>query len=97
MVTHIKPHPFFTRDGADVLLDLPVTIAEAALGTEVTVPAPDGSKVKLKVAPGTADGKVLPAPGKGAPKLKGKGTGDLKVRVRDRGSRASSPPSRRNC
>jgi molecular chaperone DnaJ len=45
VVTHIKPHPYFTRDGADVVLDLPVTIAEAALGTEVTVPTPDGGKV----------------------------------------------------
>jgi molecular chaperone DnaJ len=82
VITHIKPHTYFTRDGADVLLDLPVTIAEAALGTEVTVPTPDGSKVKLKVAAGTADGKVLRVPGKGAPKLKGKGSGDLKVRVK---------------
>jgi curved DNA-binding protein len=63
-------------------MELPVTIDEAALGHEVTVPAPDGSKVKLKVAAGTSDGKVLRVPGKGAPKLKGKGSGDLKVRVR---------------
>ncbi len=82
VVTHIKAHGYFTRDGADVWLDLPVTIAEAALGTEVTVPTPDGAKVKLKVAPGTADGKVLRVPGKGAHKLKGKGRGDLKVRVK---------------
>lgn len=82
VVTHIKAHPYYTRDGADVLMDLPVTIAEAALGAEVTVPAPDGSKVKLKVAPGTADGKVLRVPGKGAPRLKGKGSGDLKVKIK---------------
>ena len=82
VVTHIQPHAYYTRDGADVLLELPVTIAEAALGTEVTVPTPDGGKVKLKVAAGTSDGKVLRVPGKGAPKLKGKGTGDLKVRVK---------------
>lgn len=82
VITRIKPHAFYTRDGADVVMDLPVTIVEAALGTEVTVPTPDGGKVKLKVAPGTADGKVLRVPGKGAPKLKGKGAGDLKVRVR---------------
>ena len=82
VVTHIKPHPYFTRDGADVVLDLPVTIVEATLGADVMVPTPDGGKVKLKVAPGTADGKVLRVPGKGAPKLKGKGSGDLKVRVR---------------
>ncbi|MDY0340868.1 MAG: molecular chaperone DnaJ [Coriobacteriia bacterium] len=82
VTTHIKPHTFFTRDGADVVLELPVTITEAALGTEVQVPTPDGGKVKIKVAAGTADGKVLRVPGKGAPKLKGRGSGDLKVRVK---------------
>lgn len=82
VVTHIKPHPYFTRDGADVRLDLPVTIAEAALGVEATIPTPDGGKVKLKVAPGTQDGKVMRIAGKGAPKLKGKGSGDLKVKVK---------------
>jgi len=82
VITHIKEHPYFSRDGADVVLELPVTITEAALGTEVHVPTPGGGKVKLKIAPGTADGKVFRVPGKGAPKLKGRGSGDLKVRVK---------------
>jgi molecular chaperone DnaJ len=82
VVTHVKPHRYFTRDGADVAMDLPVTLAEATLGTEVNIPTPDGQRVKLKVAEGTADGKVYKIPGKGAPKLKGKGNGDLKVKVR---------------
>ncbi len=82
VVTHIRPHPYFTRDGADVVLELPVTIDEAALGTEVTIPTPQGERVKLKIPAGTQDGKVLVVPGKGAPKLKGKGGGDLKVKVR---------------
>jgi len=82
VVAHVKPHPFFTRDGADVVMELPVTFAEAALGTEVTIPTPDGSKVRLKIAEGTQDGKVYKVPGKGAPKLKGKGNGDLRVRVK---------------
>jgi DnaJ-class molecular chaperone len=47
----------------------------------VTIPTPDGSKVRLKIAEGTQDGKVYKVPGKGAPKLKGKGNGDLRVRV----------------
>jgi molecular chaperone DnaJ len=80
VVTHIKKHPFFSREGADVALELPLTIAEAALGTQVEIPTPDG-RVKLKVAPGTSDGKVYKLPGKGAPKLKGSGRGDMKVRV----------------
>jgi molecular chaperone DnaJ len=81
VVTRIKPHPYFTRDGADVMLELPVTIAEAALGAQLEVPTPSG-RVKLKVAPGTQDGKVYKLPGKGVPRLKGTGTGDMKVRVK---------------
>ena len=97
VITHISKHPYYTRDGADVLLELPVTVDEAALGTEITIPTPDGGKVKLKVPEGTQDGKVFRIGGKGAPKLKGKGSGDLKVKVTDRRARRSSPPSRRSC
>ncbi len=81
VVTRVKPHPFYTRDGANVLMDLPISFTEAALGTEVTIPTPDGKRAKLKVAPGTQDGKVFRLAGKGAPKLKGKGHGDLRVRA----------------
>ncbi len=80
VITRIKPHPYFTRDGADVILDLPVSIAEAALGASLEVPTPEG-RVKLKVAPGTQSGKVYKLPGKGAPRLKGSGKGDMRVRV----------------
>ncbi len=82
VVTHIRPHRIFKREGADVIVELPVSVAEAALGAQLTVPAPGGTKVKLKVPPGTQDGKVLRLRGKGAPKLSGKGHGDLKVRVK---------------
>jgi molecular chaperone DnaJ len=82
VVAHVKPHPYFTREGADVVMELPVTFSEAALGAEVTIPTPDGSKVRLKIAEGTQDGKVYKVPGKGAPRLKGKGNGDLRVRVK---------------
>jgi molecular chaperone DnaJ len=81
VITHIKKHPFYTRDGADVVLSLPISIAEAALGTEVRVPAPDGAKVKLKIPAGTQDDKVFRIRGKGAPHLKGSGSGDLKVKA----------------
>lgn len=82
VVTRIKPHPFYSRDGADVVLDLPVTIAEVALGTQVTVPTPAGGKVKVKIPAGTQDGAVFRIRGQGAPKLKGSGSGDLKVKAR---------------
>jgi molecular chaperone DnaJ len=81
VVTRIKPHRYFKRDGADVTLDLPLSVSEAALGAEVTVPTPEGAKVKLKVPAGTQHGKVFRIRGKGAPRLKGGGAGDLKVKA----------------
>lgn len=81
IVTAIKPHAVYSRSGADVLMDLPVSFDEAALGTSIVVPAPDGSKVKLRVPAGTQPGRVLRVKGKGAAKVKGSGTGDLKVKV----------------
>jgi molecular chaperone DnaJ len=80
VVTHIKAHPYFKREGADVTLDLPITVDEAALGAELEVPTPDG-RVKLKIKEGTQSGKVFKLPGRGAPKLKGSARGDMKVRV----------------
>lgn len=82
VVTRIKPHPYFGRDGADVTMELPLSIAEASLGAQITVPAPDGTKLKLKVPAGTQHGKVFRFKGKGAPKLKGSGTGDLRVKAK---------------
>ena len=81
VLTRVAKHPYFSRDGADIVLDLPVTLTEAALGAEVEVPTPSGGRVKLKVAPGTQDGKVYRLPGKGASRLKGGGRGDMKVHV----------------
>ena len=65
-----------------MVLELPVSIAEAALGVSVNVPTPAGEKVKLKIPAGTQTGKTFRIGGKGAPKLKGGGHGDLKVKVK---------------
>lgn len=78
----IAPHALYTRDKADVLMDLPVTFAEAALGAQVVVPAPDGTKVRLKVPAGSQSDTVLTIRGKGAPHLgKASGNGDFKITV----------------
>ena len=79
ITTHIKEHAYFTRSDADVEIDVPITIAEAALGASVIVPAPDGTKVRVKVPAGTQSGTVLTIKGKGAPRLKGVGSGDLLI------------------
>ena len=81
ITTKIEPHPYFTRDGANVLVDVPVTVAEAALGASVVVPAPDGTKVRVKIPAGTQTGAKLTVRGKGAPRVKGSGTGDLLIKV----------------
>jgi molecular chaperone DnaJ len=71
----VQPHPVFGRDGNDLTLDLPVTFAEAARGAKVEVPTLDGSKVKVKIAPGTPSGRKLRVKGRG---IKTKNaTGDL--------------------
>ncbi|MBE6463849.1 MAG: J domain-containing protein [Eggerthellaceae bacterium] len=82
ITTKIEPHQYFSREKANVLITVPVTIAEAALGASIIVPAPDGSKVRVKVPAGTQSGKVLTIKGKGAPRIKGEGNGDLKITVK---------------
>ncbi|MFM6962901.1 MAG: DnaJ C-terminal domain-containing protein, partial [Micrococcales bacterium] len=53
---NIKPHPVFTRDGNNIRVTVPVTVAEAVLGATILVPTLGGEPVKLKVAPGTPNG-----------------------------------------
>jgi DnaJ-class molecular chaperone len=62
----IKPHPYFTRVGNDIHLELPVTLAEAALGARIEVPTPSG-KVLVTVPKGSNTGSTLRLKGKGAP------------------------------
>lgn len=73
----LQPHPFFTRDGDDVRLDLPITLDEAVAGAKVKVPTVDGP-VMLTVAAGSGGGKVLRLKGRGFTR-KGGGRGDQLV------------------
>lgn len=75
----IAPHPFFKIDGADLRIDLPVTLYEAVLGGKVRVPTL-GNAVELSVPKNTSSGRTFRLKGKGLPKAGG--TGDLFVTIR---------------
>lgn len=82
VTTRVGAHPHFKRDGADVRMDLPVSMYEAALGAEIVVTAPNGKDIKLKLPAGTQPGKTFRFKDMGAPDVKHKGqTGSLYVKV----------------
>jgi molecular chaperone DnaJ len=75
----VKPHEFYTRDGDNLRVHVPVTFPEAALGADIEVPTIDGEKVRVRVPAGTPSGRTLRVKGKGV--KTSKGTGDLLVTI----------------
>ncbi len=80
VVLHVREHDLFERNGDDLLVTVPVDPDVAALGGDVEVPTPDGP-ARLRLSPGTSDGKLFRLRGKGCPTLDGRGTGDLIARI----------------
>lgn len=81
VVLHVKPHPFFEREGKDLYCSVPVSFAQAALGAEIVIPTLDGEH-RLKVPEGTQTATTFRIRGKGVPALQSSGKGDLFVKVR---------------
>lgn len=80
MVTvNVKPHDFYTRDGDNLRIHVPVTFPEAALGADIEVPTIDGDTVRVRVPAGTPSGRTLRVKGRGV--KTSKGTGDLLVTI----------------
>jgi len=77
----VEPHGIFQRSEENLYYELPVSIADAALGTTVEVPSIDGGKTKIKIPAGTQSGKQLRLRGKGMPLLRRNTSGDLYIRI----------------
>jgi DnaJ-class molecular chaperone len=73
----VEPHRFFTRDGRNLSVELPISVSEAILGAKVDVPTLDGSLKSLTVPPGSSSGQKLRLRGQGVPAAGGKPEGDL--------------------
>lgn len=80
VVIQVEPHPIFIRENLDIFCDVPISIAQAALGAEIDVPTLNG-KVKMKIPAGTQSGKVFRMKGKGVNDVQGYHQGDQHVRV----------------
>lgn len=76
----VKPHPIFERDGNNIICEVPISFAQAALGGKVSVPTLNG-KVKLTIPPGTQTNKIFRLRGKGIPYLHSPNRGDQWVKV----------------
>jgi molecular chaperone DnaJ len=80
VIIHVKQHPQFVREGDDLWHIAMINYPQAALGSEITVLTLDGPTT-IKVHPGTQVGEVFTLKGKGMPRFRGYGRGDLNVRV----------------
>jgi molecular chaperone DnaJ len=80
VVLRVRDHPYFERRGNDLYCTIPISIPQAALGTELIVPTLRGQQ-RLRVPEGTQTGSVFCIRGKGLPSLDGRGQGDLYVSV----------------
>ncbi len=80
VVVEVRPHPFFQREGSDVIMEKEISFVEAALGAELEIPTIDG-RVKYNLPAGTQNGTTFRLRGQGIPHLNGRGRGDQYVSV----------------
>lgn len=81
VVLHVESHPFFERDGNDLYCAVPISIAQAALGCEISISSLDNKKINIKIPDGTENGKLLRVKGEGVPLSGSTRKGDLYVKI----------------
>ena len=82
VLIQVAPHPTFTRKGNDIVCELPISFAAAALGAKIKVPTLKGDGTVINIPPGTQHDKIFRLKGLGSPSLRGNGTGDQLIRVK---------------
>jgi molecular chaperone DnaJ len=80
-VLDVEPHPYFRRRGDDIIIEVNINVAQAALGTRIPVPTLEGEE-SIDIRPGTQPGAVVRLRGKGIQHLKRNGRGDQLVLIR---------------
>lgn len=81
VVLEVEPHPYFRRHGDDLLVELGINVAQAALGARVTIPTLEGEE-QIDIPPGTQTGAIFRLRGRGVPHLRREGRGDLLILTR---------------
>ena len=94
VVTHIKKHELFEREGNDLVIRANLPVSTAILGGEIEVPTIDGKKVKMKIPSGTESGQIFRLKGKGMPYMGGYGKGDQHVLIQVKTPRKLSKRAR---
>jgi molecular chaperone DnaJ len=82
VVVSVDQHPVFVRNGSDLLLELPINVAQAALGATLKIPTLEGGQEELEIPPGTQHGAQFRKRGLGVPHLQRNGRGDMLINVR---------------
>jgi len=78
---HVDPHEFFERDGTVLYCQIPISMAQAAIGDTIEIQTLDGSR-SVKIQPGIQSGEIIRLKGDGVPNLRGYGRGDLLIDIR---------------
>ena len=81
MLLEVAEDERFTREGVDLVAEVPVTFSQAALGARVRVPTVEGGSAEIEVPAGVQSGEVVRVRGEGLPELNGNRHGDLLVRL----------------
>lgn len=81
ILTRIRKHDVYRRDGTNLGIRMPIGMIDAILGTNVEIPLLDGSRARVNIKEGTQNGQRLRIGGKGMPSIKGKGRGDLIIDI----------------